>query len=492
MELITVFVYCNPTSGGNQARKLLELPNQQSSFMFDDAESCSSILVKIYDLKTDASRLEGFDELKKVKDTGSAVRAVAAGGDGTVKWVISELVRIKAIDVSIGVIPFGTGNDMARILGWGASAPNPLIGGDDMQALKKIIRDLVIGQPIDLDVWKVETKVDEGTGRFDVAVKGEIVERKDKAKVVVDHMINYCSFGQDARAVFGFERHRRTSQFMNKMQFAIEGAKLTFQGRNLTCKSLTLNGKEIDKVSDLHGVIFQNIPSYAAGSDFWNATAHWTPGDERVPQLVGDGLLESHGLGHISHIGVHKSTLGMSDATSRLGQASDIVVKFDKSQKPVYFQVDGEPARLVDPTSCEISIAFRVKMVCRNDALLVLLKSLPSDSKEKSVVRSAFLLKARKNKRDDVWRNRFVALVKRDEGKTVTLEWYTGDSLRKRIDLMKDGKAVATVEKIDHGGPRPNTCFSVQVGNRARYFATESQEERDLWIHSFNETLIVH
>jgi diacylglycerol kinase family enzyme len=488
MQSVHVFIFCNPTSGGNKAAKLLDLPIKKTSFAFEDKDLSLNMQVRIYNLKNDETRLEGFDVLKTFKDSKSTIRAVAAGGDGTVKWVISELERIGCVlEIPIGVIPFGTGNDMARILGWGATAPSPLIGGDDMRAFKQIIKDLVMGEPLSLDVWKVETKVDPEKGRFEVAVKGEIVERKDKAKVVVDHMINYCSFGQDARAVFGFERHRKTSQFRNKVQFALEGAKLTFQrGRKLAGASLTLDGQDITDIHQQHGVIFQNIPSYAGGSDFWDAAEIWSPGEPKAPQLVGDGLLEAHGLGKVIDIGLHKATLGIRDATTKISHASKIFMKFDKeSGMPTYFQVDGEPCKLICAESCEITQAFQVKMISRNDAKSVLIKSLDKSEGATALTNlmmSGFLLKSRRHSAKDSWNSRYVALVQRENGRLLNLEWYRGGQLRGRICIIREGVMEATVERLDHGGPRPNTCFSVKTKKKSVHFAAKNEEEREQWV----------
>ena len=47
-------------------------------------------------------------------------RVIICGGDGTVHWVVNELIR-KGIDmrkVAIGVLPIGTGNDFCRSIGW--------------------------------------------------------------------------------------------------------------------------------------------------------------------------------------------------------------------------------------------------------------------------------------------------------------------------------------------------------------------------------------
>lgn len=49
------------------------------------------------------------------------VKVIVCGGDGTVLWVVEEIVKAK-IDLEniiIGIIPIGTGNDFSRATGWG-------------------------------------------------------------------------------------------------------------------------------------------------------------------------------------------------------------------------------------------------------------------------------------------------------------------------------------------------------------------------------------
>ena len=81
--------------------------------------------IYIYNLKDNANRLRGFMTLKyeqlKLESSNSKFRVIVCGGDGSVMWVVEEMIHYK-IDIEkcpIGILPFGTGNDFSRSLGWG-------------------------------------------------------------------------------------------------------------------------------------------------------------------------------------------------------------------------------------------------------------------------------------------------------------------------------------------------------------------------------------
>ena len=48
-------------------------------------------------------------------------RVIVCGGDGSVMWVVEEMIhyKIDSEKCPIGILPFGTGNDFSRVLGWG-------------------------------------------------------------------------------------------------------------------------------------------------------------------------------------------------------------------------------------------------------------------------------------------------------------------------------------------------------------------------------------
>ena len=51
----------------------------------------------------------------------SNIRVIIGGGDGTVLWVVGEMIKsnVDFEKCPIGILPFGTGNDFSRCLGWG-------------------------------------------------------------------------------------------------------------------------------------------------------------------------------------------------------------------------------------------------------------------------------------------------------------------------------------------------------------------------------------
>uniref|UniRef100_A0A7N8YNI5 Diacylglycerol kinase n=1 Tax=Mastacembelus armatus TaxID=205130 RepID=A0A7N8YNI5_9TELE len=78
-------------------------------------------------------------------------RILVCGGDGSVGWVLSELDKLNLHkQCQLGVLPLGTGNDLARVLGWGGLC-------DDDAQLLQILEKLERATPKMLDRWSVMT-----------------------------------------------------------------------------------------------------------------------------------------------------------------------------------------------------------------------------------------------------------------------------------------------------------------------------------------------
>uniref|UniRef100_A0ABM5EWG3 Diacylglycerol kinase n=1 Tax=Pogona vitticeps TaxID=103695 RepID=A0ABM5EWG3_9SAUR len=78
-------------------------------------------------------------------------RILVCGGDGSVGWVLSEIDALGLHkQCQLGVLPLGTGNDLARVLGWGSLC-------DDDTQLLQVLEKLERATTKMLDRWSVLT-----------------------------------------------------------------------------------------------------------------------------------------------------------------------------------------------------------------------------------------------------------------------------------------------------------------------------------------------
>ncbi|KAG1709048.1 hypothetical protein DVH05_022679 [Phytophthora capsici] len=291
------------------------------------------------------------------------LRILVCGGDGTVGWVLGALDEIGAPrQPPIAVLPLGTGNDLARVLGWGAgfSAPTDV---------SEILSEVEAAHVSLLDRWQVN-----------------IGESK---RVVLN---NYLGIGVDAQVALEFHEQRERSpglfmsQFVNKLWYSQFGAK-NFLVR--TCAGLpekvvlVCDGKRIALPEGTEGVILLNINSYGGGSKLWHNdsesdsedsdSASETDDDDRSrsssiesletrnhfgPSSPHDGLLDVVAVYGTLHLG--QMQVGLSKAV-RLCQAKSVGVTL-KETLPV--QIDGEPW-LQTPSEMEVSFLQQAFMLSR-------------------------------------------------------------------------------------------------------------------------------
>ncbi|TMW62502.1 hypothetical protein Poli38472_005120 [Pythium oligandrum] len=317
--------------------------------------------IQIYDL----SHQSPIAPLRQFKDI-PRLRILVCGGDGTVGWVLGALDEIGASrQPPIAVLPLGTGNDLARVLGWGS--------GFSTQDVSDILAEVEAAHVSLLDRWRVE-------------ING-------KKRTMLN---NYLGVGVDAQVALEFHEQRERSpglfmsQFVNKLWYSQFGAKnfLVRTCAGLPSKmSLVCDGKEIYLPEGTEGVIILNINSYGGGSTLWHEesdsesdsdsdseddvvsaseTEDGSMSDDgglasfaRVgPSSPHDGLLDVVAVYGTLHLG--QMQVGLSKAV-RLCQAKHVSIQL-KETLPM--QIDGEPWQQ-EPSEVDISFHQQAFMLSR-------------------------------------------------------------------------------------------------------------------------------
>nr|CCA24710.1 diacylglycerol kinase putative [Albugo laibachii Nc14] len=334
-DIIPLLVLINSKSGGKLGLHILR---QARKYLNP---------IQVYDVahQNPMSALNDFKELPRL-------RILACGGDGTVGWILNCLDDVvPSRQLPVAVLPLGTGNDLARVLGWGSG----LSCGDFSERLPQ-----------------VESAHVSLLDRWNVRING------NKRTV----MNNYLGIGVDAQVALEFHKQRERipglfmSQFVNKLWYSQLGAK-NFLVR--TCAGLA---SRVDLICDdcdivlpegTEGVIFLNINSYGGGSKLWHDESDeesgWENSEDEMESVCvsnrildskskrrelkasspNDGLLDVVAVYGTLHLG--QMQVGLSKAV-RLCQCRKAEIRL-KDTLPL--QIDGEPWL---QNACILTVSF--------------------------------------------------------------------------------------------------------------------------------------
>jgi diacylglycerol kinase (ATP) len=298
----TMIACVNPKSGSQRGSELIPLLQKILG-----AEN-------VWDLST-GSPSNLFD---KHRDT-PALRVIAAGGDGTVRWVIQCIIDAKFDPPPlVGILPLGTGNDLSREFGWGmAYTPKE-------RDIAAMIDKLRVARAKPLDIWKVRNR--------------------SMSQTATQIMFNYFNIGFDAQVQLGFHEKRSESpelfkaRLINKWVYAWYGLENVIRG-TLDLSSvlrLRVDDKDIIIPAEVRTLIFLNFTCYQNGVDIWGPP---TETDQRRPRMD-DGMIEVVGLRGFNH-----EALARLEITHglRLAQGSRVILTTNRTDQPFPVAYDGEP-----------------------------------------------------------------------------------------------------------------------------------------------------
>ncbi|KAM7252733.1 hypothetical protein ACFE04_008242 [Oxalis oulophora] len=380
-------VFINPRSGGRHGPELKDRLQElmcEEQFCFKTGNNLK--LVQVFDL-TDIKPQEfiqyGLGCLETLatrgdfcaKETREKLRIMVAGGDGTVGWVLGCLSVLHKEErepvPSVGIIPLGTGNDLARSFGWGGTFPFAW-----KSAVKKTLYRASTGPVAHLDSWQVVISMPSGeivdaphslksTEECnldpDLPIEGEL---PDKVGCYEGVFYNYFSIGMDAQVAYGFHHLRNEKPYLAQGPIA---NKLIYSGYSCTqgwfltpCMSdpglrglknilrlhvKKLKGSEWEQVpvpKSVRAIVALNLHSYGSGRNPWGTLKpDYLEKRGFVEAHADDGLLEIFGLKQ----GWHASFVMVELISAKhIAQAAAIRLEIRGGEwRDAFMQMDGEP-----------------------------------------------------------------------------------------------------------------------------------------------------
>ncbi|KAL0384888.1 UNVERIFIED_CONTAM: Diacylglycerol kinase [Sesamum radiatum] len=264
-------------------------------------------------------------------------RVLVCGGDGTVGWVLDAIDKQNFVSPPpVAILPAGTGNDLARVLSWGAGLGSVERHG----GLCTLLHDIEHAAVTILDRWRTGSM---GVVRPLTSTLDDLLLQTVSRKLLTK-LFHTSGVGCDAKVALEIHNLREENpekfynQFMNKVLYAREGAKSimdrTFADLPWQVR-VEVDGVEIEVPEDAEGVLVANIGSYMGGVDLWHNEDESY--DNFDPQSMHDKVLEVVSISSMWHLG--KLQVGLSRAR-RLAQGQSIKIQLFAGF-PV--QVDGEP-----------------------------------------------------------------------------------------------------------------------------------------------------
>uniref|UniRef100_A0A7S2MF19 Diacylglycerol kinase n=1 Tax=Octactis speculum TaxID=3111310 RepID=A0A7S2MF19_9STRA len=312
----------------------------------------------------------------------SGLRALCCGGDGTVGWVLSLL---KEVSIPLAIMPLGTGNDLARVTGWGGGFD----GSIDEKLAFRLLDACSQAQPCFMDRWsctinppkQVRSGFESGEGAEGGGA--DQLYESIKSRQILSSL--YLGLGIDARVTLDFHEARKKrptiffSRMVNKLLYGYMAAISKRPGALVDKVAVDIDGKSLQLPTSTQSVVLLNVNSYMGGVQVWCAKKglNWRAKNnakkriEEITREMGerqlkgarhdDGVLEVVAINGVLHLAF---ILFGFCSPNQIGQGSRVRIV---SAMPLPLQIDGEPMNVVGGSELIVEACPSSSLLLRND-----------------------------------------------------------------------------------------------------------------------------
>ena len=226
-----IFFAANPRSGDQKAAEFL---NKSRNVQCKFEEYGKNAYGHIFNVLEPEDRSRSYKMIQKTVESfaeRATVVVALMGGDGGIMRLIQVLEPLIDIGkVKFVALPFGSGNDMAQTLKWGATTSMKYL-----RDIRTIIKEIVLNtKDAKVNIWETILTFRKkgdclmiGSDQREKSVFG----KKEKDRIKKGHyvhtmfMVNYFSMGECAKIGFEFEMNRTRSRLGNLVMYGRSGLK---------------------------------------------------------------------------------------------------------------------------------------------------------------------------------------------------------------------------------------------------------------------------
>ena len=309
-EIIPILAFVNRKSGGKRGKEIIDQLSESLS------------IVQICDITSISPR----KYLELYKNCQNDIKILCYGGDGTIRWIMDEVIASGIINnnrnISYGIIPLGTGNDLYKHLLNSNNITSQqidkfqyLLSDNSIQATESILNTYQKSNSTSLDRWNLQITRTRKLKSFLMHLLSKnnthsyktILKTKQqqllsfvkksiplpvrisfrklrnntiiKLKNPINKLFNnYLGIGIDGIVTMKFATFRRKypiiffNQLINQIWYAIIGfLTFLFYRRLDLYKTVEIycDGNKCIIPDGTQGIIVSNIGSYAGGSKLW-------------------------------------------------------------------------------------------------------------------------------------------------------------------------------------------------------------------------------